>query len=96
MTKLTTQLQQARQEIAEKEAESRAWEERVAGLSLQLKEESSKIEVSLGVPGGEAGTSAAEPGAVSLAVVCGALGPVFLLTSCYNHCRRSQSCGGKL
>ena len=47
MTKLTTQLQQATREIAEKEAESRAWEERVAGLSLQLKEESSKLEVSL-------------------------------------------------
>ena len=47
MSELTTQLQQARQEITEKEAESRAWEERVAGLSLQLKEESSKLEVSL-------------------------------------------------
>ena len=47
MTKLTTQLQQARQEITEKEAESRNWEERVAGLSQQLKEESSKLEVSI-------------------------------------------------
>ena len=46
MSKLTTQLQQARQEIAEKEAESKNWEERVAGLSQQLKEASSMIEVS--------------------------------------------------
>ena len=46
VSELTTQLEQARQEIAEKEAESRAWEERVAGLSQQLKEESSKLEVS--------------------------------------------------
>ena len=96
MSELTTQLQQARQEIAEKETELRNWEERAAGSSQQLMEERTKIEVSLGVPGGEAGASAAEPGAVSLAVVCGALGPVFLLTSCYNHCRRSQSCRGKL
>ena len=43
MSELTTQLAQARQEIAEKEAESRAWEERVAGLSQQLKEEHSKV-----------------------------------------------------
>ena len=48
MKKLTTQLEQARQEIAEKEAESRAWEERAAGLSQQLKEASSRIEVRLG------------------------------------------------
>ena len=47
MSQLTTQLQQAKQEIAEKEAESKAWEERVAGLSQQLKEESSKLEVSI-------------------------------------------------
>ena len=47
MSELTAQLEQARQEIAEKEAESRAWEERVAGLSQQLKEESSKLEVSI-------------------------------------------------
>ena len=46
MSELTTQLQQARQEIAEKEAESRNWEERVIGLSQQLKEASSKLEVS--------------------------------------------------
>ena len=46
VSELTSQLEQARQEIAEKEAESRAWEERVAGLSQQLKEESSRIEVS--------------------------------------------------
>ena len=47
MTKLTTQLQQATQEIAEKEVESRAWEERAAGLSQQLKEEHRKLDVSL-------------------------------------------------
>ena len=47
MSKLTTQLQQMRQEIAEKEVESRAWEERVASLSQQLKDASSRIEVSL-------------------------------------------------
>ena len=46
VSELTSQLEQARQEIAEKEAESRAWEERVTGLSQQLKEESSKLEVS--------------------------------------------------
>ena len=46
MSQLTTQLQQARQEIAEKEAESRNWEERVIGLSQQLKEASSMVEVS--------------------------------------------------
>ena len=46
MSELATQLQQARQEIAEKEAESRNWEERVIGLSQQLKEASSKLEVS--------------------------------------------------
>ena len=46
MNELTTQLDQARQEITEKEVESRAWEERAAGLSQQLKEESSMIEVS--------------------------------------------------
>ena len=45
MSKLTTQLQQARQKIAEKEAESRAWEEEVTGLSQQLKEASSKLKV---------------------------------------------------
>ena len=43
MSKLTTQLEQARQEIAEREAESRDWEERAAGLSQQLKEERSKV-----------------------------------------------------
>ena len=47
MKKLATQLEQARQEIAEKEAESRAWEERVAGLSQQLKKENGKLEVSI-------------------------------------------------
>ena len=46
VSELTTQLEQARQEITEKEAESRAWEERAASLSQQLKEESSKLEVS--------------------------------------------------
>ena len=46
MSELTTQLDQARREITEKEAESRAWKERAAGLSQQLKEESSMIEVS--------------------------------------------------
>ena len=45
MNELTTQLEQMKREIAEKEAESRAWEERVAGLSQQLKEERSKFEV---------------------------------------------------
>ena len=47
MSKHTTQLEQMRQEIAEKEAESRAWEERAAGLSQQLKERNSKLEVRL-------------------------------------------------
>ena len=47
MSKLTTQLERVRQEITEKEAESRAWEERATGLSLQLKDASSKLEVSL-------------------------------------------------
>ena len=47
MSELTTQLEQARQEIAEKEVESRNWEERAAGLSQQLKEEHSKLEVDL-------------------------------------------------
>ena len=47
MSKLTTQLQQARQEIAEKEAELRNWEERAAGSSQLLKEERTKLEVSL-------------------------------------------------
>ena len=45
MSKLTTQLEQMRENVTEKEAESRAWEERVAGLSQQLKEEHSKLEV---------------------------------------------------
>ena len=45
MSKLTTQLQQARQKIAEKEAESRAWEEEVTSLSQQLREASSKLKV---------------------------------------------------
>ena len=45
MSKLTTQLEQARQKVAEKESESRAWEDRVAGLSQQMKEEHSKLEV---------------------------------------------------
>ena len=45
MKKLTTQLEQTRQETAEKEAESRAWEERAAGLSQQLREANSKLEV---------------------------------------------------
>ena len=49
MSELTTQLQQARQEIAEKEVESRNWEERAAGSSYAqlLKEERTKLEVSL-------------------------------------------------
>ena len=47
MSELTTQLEQARQEIAKKEAESRAWEGRAAGLSQQLKEENGKLEVSI-------------------------------------------------
>ena len=47
MSELTTQLQQARQEIAEKEAELRNWEERAAGSSQLLKEERTKLEVSL-------------------------------------------------
>ena len=47
MKKLTTQLEQARQEIAEKEAESRTWEERAAGLLQQLKEERANLEVGL-------------------------------------------------
>ena len=47
MSKLTTQLEQMREKVTEKEAESRAWEERAAGLSQQLKEEHSKLEVSL-------------------------------------------------
>ena len=51
MSELTTQLEQARQEITEKEAESRALEERVAGLSQQLREASSKLEVRLGLGG---------------------------------------------
>ena len=45
MNELTTQLEQARQEIAEKEAESRTWEGRAAGLSQQLRDTSSKLEV---------------------------------------------------
>ena len=45
MSELTTQLEQARREIAKKEAESRAWEERAAGLSQQLRDASSRIEV---------------------------------------------------
>ena len=47
MSKLTTQLEQAKQEITKRVAESRAWEERAAGLSQQLKEERSKLEVGL-------------------------------------------------
>ena len=47
MSQLTTQLEQMREKVTEKEAESRAWEERAAGLSQQLKEECSKLEVSL-------------------------------------------------
>ena len=43
MNELTTQLEQARQEITEKEVESRAWKERATGLSQQLKEEHSKV-----------------------------------------------------
>ena len=45
MNELTIQLEQARQEIAKKEAESRAWEGRAAGLSQQLRDASSKLEV---------------------------------------------------
>ena len=47
MSKLTTQLEQVRQQITEKEAESRAWQERAADLLQQLKEASSKLEVRL-------------------------------------------------
>ena len=47
MSELTTQLEQARQGVTKREAESRAWEERAAGLSQQLKEERSKLEVGL-------------------------------------------------
>ena len=43
MSELTTQLEQARQEIVEKEAETRVWEERATGLSQQMKEEHSKV-----------------------------------------------------
>ena len=43
MSELTNQLQQMRQETAEKEAESRAWEERAAGLSQQLKEKNNEV-----------------------------------------------------
>ena len=45
VSQLTTQLQQMRQEIAEKEAESRAWEKRATSLSQQLKERNSRLEV---------------------------------------------------
>ena len=45
MSEFTIQLEQARQEITKREAESRAWEERVVGLSQQMKEEHSKLEV---------------------------------------------------
>ena len=45
MSELTTQLEQARQKVTEKEAESRAWEKRAAGLSQQMKEEHNKLEV---------------------------------------------------
>ena len=45
MSKLTTQLEQMTQKVTEKEAESRAWEERAAGLSQQLKEERNRLEV---------------------------------------------------
>ena len=45
MSELTTQLELMRQEITEKEAESRAWEERATGLSQQLKEEHNNLEV---------------------------------------------------
>jgi len=37
VSELTTQLEQARQQVAEKEAESRAWEDRAINLSQQLK-----------------------------------------------------------
>ena len=47
VSELTTQLEQARQKVTEKEAESRAWEERAAGLSQQLKKENGKLEVSI-------------------------------------------------
>ena len=47
MNELTTQLEQARQEVAEKEAELKKWEERAAGLSQQLKEERANLEVRL-------------------------------------------------
>ena len=45
MSELTTQLELMRQEIAEKEAESKVWEERATGLSQQLKEEHNNLEV---------------------------------------------------
>ena len=48
MSKLANQLEQMRQKVTEKEAESRAWEERAAGLSQQLRDASSRIEVRLG------------------------------------------------
>ena len=47
MSQLTTQLDLMKKKVTEKEAESRAWEERAAGLSQQLKEECSKLEVGL-------------------------------------------------
>ena len=47
MSELTTQLEQARKEITEKEAESKTWEERAAGLLQQLREERANLEVRL-------------------------------------------------
>ena len=47
MSELNTQLEQARQEITEKEAESKNWEERAAGLLQQLREERANLEVRL-------------------------------------------------
>ena len=81
MSELTTQLEQARQEIAEKEVESRNWEERAAGSSQLLKEERTKLEVSL---------------ALAVVYVEHWVLYSYIPTSCYNHCRRSQSCRGKL
>ena len=43
VSELTTQLEQTRQEITEKEAESKAWEKRAAGLLQQLKEKNNEV-----------------------------------------------------
>ena len=43
MSKLTTQLQQARQEIAEKEAESRAWEAQLQQARWEIAEKEAEL-----------------------------------------------------